>query len=98
MKHHRELENLTLTTQPLKTLKYFAAAIGQYVRQFMAKGGWYVLLIMLAGGIGMVSMTIGGPHEKVLTFRHAFFFFTFAVRLLVKVVGISCRLDNMICL
>lgn len=64
VKHHRELENLTLTTQPLKTLKYFAAAVGQYVRQFMAKGGWYVLLIMLAGGIGMVSMTIGGPHEK----------------------------------
>ncbi|KAM1799471.1 hypothetical protein ACFX12_033407 [Malus domestica] len=64
LKHHRELERLTLTMQPLKTLKYFNLAIGQYVRRFMAKGGWFVLLIMLAGGIGVITMTIGGPQQE----------------------------------
>lgn len=65
MKQHRELESLTLTAQPLKTLKYFMLGFGQCLRQFMAKGGWLVLLIMLAGGIGMLTITFGGPQEEV---------------------------------
>ncbi|KAM5561246.1 hypothetical protein ABKV19_022041 [Rosa sericea] len=69
VRHHRELENLTLTTRPVKTLKYFTVAIGRYFRQFMATGGWFVLFIMLAGGLGIATMTISGPHEKEL-FRY----------------------------
>nr|XP_008388565.2 vacuole membrane protein KMS1-like isoform X1 [Malus domestica] len=64
LKHHQELENLTLATQPLKTLKYFNLAIGQYVRRFMARGGWFLLLIMLAGGIGVITATVGGPQQE----------------------------------
>ena len=87
MKHHQELQNLTLTTQPLKTLKYFNLAIGQYVRRFMARGGWFLLLIMLAGGIGVITMTIGGPQREVLTsWEH---FSVGAFRFLVRVTDIS---------
>ncbi|XP_021817511.1 vacuole membrane protein KMS1-like [Prunus avium] len=64
VKQHRELESLTLTAQPLKTLKYFMLGFGQCLRQFMAKGGWLVLLFILAGGIGMLTITIGGPQEE----------------------------------
>ncbi|XP_050381716.1 vacuole membrane protein KMS1-like [Argentina anserina] len=62
-RHHRELENLTLRARPVKTLRYFTVAIGRYVRQFLARGGSFVLLTMLAGGLGIATMTIGGPHE-----------------------------------
>lgn len=74
-RHHRELENLTLTARPVKTLRYFTVAIGRYVRQFMARGGSFVLFTMLAGGLGIATMTIGGPHERVITFKHTFSLF-----------------------
>ena len=41
----------------------------------MARGGSFVLFTMLAGGIGVATMTIGGPHETVLVFKHAFSLF-----------------------
>ncbi|XP_004302421.1 PREDICTED: vacuole membrane protein KMS1-like [Fragaria vesca subsp. vesca] len=63
-RHLRELENLTLTARPVKTLRYFTVAIGRYVRQFMARGGSFVLFTVLVLGLGIATMTIGGPHEK----------------------------------
>lgn len=68
-RHQQEVENLTLTTQPLKTSKFFVLAIFQYVKQsilyLLAKGGWLMLLSTVAVAIGILIMTIDGPHEKV---------------------------------
>jgi hypothetical protein len=67
-RHQQEVENLTLTTQPLKTSKFFVLAIFQYVKQsilyLLAKGGWLMLLSTVAVAIGILIMTIDGPHEK----------------------------------
>ena len=65
----QELENMTLTTQPFKTIKFFTLAIVQYMKQtilyLLAKGGWLMLFSVVVGAIGIVLMTIDGPHEKV---------------------------------
>ncbi|KAE8077015.1 hypothetical protein FH972_015624 [Carpinus fangiana] len=67
-RHQQEVENLTLTAQPLKTSKFFVLAIFQYVKQsilyLLAKGGWLMLLSTVAVAIGVLIMTIDGPHEK----------------------------------
>ncbi|KAI4345618.1 hypothetical protein L6164_012720 [Bauhinia variegata] len=67
-KHQKELENLTLTIQPFKTLKFFTLAIIQYLKStisyLLAKGGWLLLSSAAVGVLGIVLMTIDGPHEK----------------------------------
>ncbi|PON80110.1 SNARE associated Golgi protein [Parasponia andersonii] len=67
-KHQQDLENLTLSTQPFKTLKLFVLAVLQYIRRsisyLLAKGGWLMLLSTVALAIGILLMTIDGPHEK----------------------------------
>ncbi|XP_022738759.1 vacuole membrane protein KMS1-like [Durio zibethinus] len=67
-RHRQELENLTLTTQPFKTLRLFILAIFQYCKQsvlyLLAKGGWLMLLSSLVAALGILLMTIEGPHEK----------------------------------
>ncbi|KAK9291748.1 hypothetical protein L1049_019698 [Liquidambar formosana] len=67
-KHQQELENLTLTTQPFKTLKFFSLSVFQCLQRPIlcpfAKGGWLLLLCTLAGGIGVLGMTLGEPNEK----------------------------------
>lgn len=67
-KHQRELENLTLTTQPLKTLKLFILAVIQcFQRPILSpfsKGGWLMLLCTLAGGIGLLVTFCGRPNEE----------------------------------
>lgn len=91
MKHRRELESLTLTMQPLKTLKHFNMAIGQCLRRFMAKGGWIVLVIILVGGVGMLIMTVGGSQKEVCTFGTWFCAYLHCVscRLLVMLAHVS---------
>lgn len=65
-----ELENLTLTTQPFKTLKYSTLAVIQYIKKTMlyllAKGGWLMLFSVAVGTLGVVLMTLGCLHEKVI--------------------------------
>ncbi|MCH88624.1 vacuole membrane protein 1-like, partial [Trifolium medium] len=67
-KHQLELENLTLTTQPFKTLKFFTLAIIQYLKKtalyLLAKGGWLMLLSFVVGALGIMLVTVDGPHEK----------------------------------
>uniref|UniRef100_A0A5B7A3Q2 Uncharacterized protein n=1 Tax=Davidia involucrata TaxID=16924 RepID=A0A5B7A3Q2_DAVIN len=67
-KHQRELENLTLTTQPLDTLIFFILAVIQCVQQqifhIFAKRGWLMLASVLAGGIGILVTTCAGSHEE----------------------------------
>ncbi|KAF8392463.1 hypothetical protein HHK36_022805 [Tetracentron sinense] len=67
-KHQQELENLTLTAQPVKTLKLFILATVEYLKQstlyLFGKGGWLLLLSSLVAALGILLMTIDGPHEK----------------------------------
>ncbi|KMS95411.1 hypothetical protein BVRB_008510 [Beta vulgaris subsp. vulgaris] len=67
-KHQHELETLTLTAQPFKTLKFFVLALYGYVKQSFAylleKGGWLLVFSTLVISCGVLSATIEGPHEK----------------------------------
>ncbi|CAL5347165.1 hypothetical protein CsSME_00033429 [Camellia sinensis var. sinensis] len=67
-KHKQELENLTLTTQPFKTMKFFILAIIQYLKKsvlyLLAHGGWLMVLCTFVVLLGILLVTIDGPHEK----------------------------------
>ncbi|KAL9389854.1 hypothetical protein Peur_018459 [Populus x canadensis] len=67
-RHQQELENLTMTGQPFKTLKFFVLAMVQYCKRsvfyLLAKGGWLMLLSTVVAAVGIVLVTIDGPHEK----------------------------------
>ncbi|XP_010525187.2 PREDICTED: vacuole membrane protein KMS1-like isoform X2 [Tarenaya hassleriana] len=67
-KHELELENLTLTTQPLNTSKFFVLAIVQYIRQsisyLLAHGGLFMLLSTLVAAFGVLLVMVDGPHGK----------------------------------
>ncbi|XP_023006134.1 vacuole membrane protein KMS1-like [Cucurbita maxima] len=67
-KQKEELENLTLVTQPFKTLKFFILGVLQYskhsIAYILAKGGWFLLLHLIIGVAGILILTIEGPHEK----------------------------------
>ncbi|KAL2922593.1 Vacuole membrane protein KMS1, partial [Bienertia sinuspersici] len=68
-KQQHELETLTLTTQPFRTLKFFVFAIYDYVKQSVAyilAKGWLVVFSTLVMSCGALLVTIEGSHEKVL--------------------------------
>lgn len=70
-KHREELDNLTLTTQPLRTLKLFAFAVIQWIHQTIRHGaGLFVFSGILAGSIGILLITIGGTHEMIQELIH----------------------------
>ncbi|KAK9933361.1 hypothetical protein M0R45_020560 [Rubus argutus] len=66
--YQEELDNLTLTTQPFRTLKFFILYVVQYVKSsisyLLARGGWLMLLSTVVLSLGIFLMTIDGPHEK----------------------------------
>lgn len=65
-----DLEKLTLTTQPYRTLKLFVLATLQYLKQsllfLLRKGGWFMLLSILAVSLVTFLIAVDGPQEKVL--------------------------------
>ncbi|CAK7340711.1 unnamed protein product [Dovyalis caffra] len=64
-KQREELENLTLATQPIKTLTYFVLAIVQCLQRLFAKSGWLLLLISaLIGTIGILVIATGSPYQE----------------------------------
>ncbi|OMO61197.1 SNARE associated Golgi protein family [Corchorus capsularis] len=67
-RHRQDLESLTLTTQPIKTFKLFILAVFLYFKRsvlyLLAKGGWLMLLSTLIAALGILLVTIEGPHEK----------------------------------
>ncbi|CAN1280247.1 hypothetical protein LINPERPRIM_LOCUS17366 [Linum perenne] len=69
-KHQQELENLTIATQPIKTLKFFVLSIFQYfklcVLYLLGKGVWLMLLSAVVVAFVFLVPTIDGPHEKHL--------------------------------
>ncbi|KAK3027246.1 hypothetical protein RJ639_041664 [Escallonia herrerae] len=78
-KHEQELENLTLTTQPFKTLKLFIFAVIQYLKRsilyLLTHGGWFMLLSTILLLSGVLLITIDGPHEKHVKELHQYFQF-----------------------
>lgn len=68
-KHEKEVENLTLTTQPLNTLKLFVEATIQYINRsisyLLAHGGWFIVITTLLVASGGLLVTVDGPHGKV---------------------------------
>ncbi|KAJ4719466.1 Vacuole membrane protein KMS1 [Melia azedarach] len=63
--HQEELVNLTLTTQPLNTLKYFVLAIAQCLRRATFQPSvWLMLLSAAVGIIGVLVMTLGGTRTE----------------------------------
>lgn len=79
--HQQESDNLTITTQPFRTLKFFVLAVIQYIKSsisyLLAKGGWLMLLSTVAIVIGILVVTIDGPHEKVFCFVNSHCGFNF---------------------
>lgn len=71
-KHEKEVENLTLTSQPLSTLSLFVEATVLYFKRsvlyLLAHGGWFMLLTTLLVAFGVLLVTVDGPHGKVNTF------------------------------
>ncbi|CAN1129306.1 hypothetical protein LINPERPRIM_LOCUS17371, partial [Linum perenne] len=69
-KHQQELENLTIATQPIKTLKFFVLAIFQYFKlcllYLLGKGVWLMLLSAVVVAFVFLVATIDGSHEKHL--------------------------------
>lgn len=69
-KHQQELENLTLTAQPFKTIKFFILGVIQYLKRsilyLLAKGGWLMLSCTVVAALGILLVTFDGPHEKHL--------------------------------
>ncbi|KAG5560142.1 hypothetical protein RHGRI_003431 [Rhododendron griersonianum] len=75
-KHQQELENLTLTTQPFKTLKFFILAVIKYLKRsvsyLLAHGGWLMVLCSVVVLVGILLFTIDGPHGKHVEEFHEF--------------------------
>ncbi|CAN8306199.1 unnamed protein product [Cochlearia groenlandica] len=69
-RHQQDLEKLTLTSQPFKTLRLFVVAVFLYVRKsisyLLANGGWLLLLSSLFVALSALLVTIDGPHVKHL--------------------------------
>lgn len=67
-RHQKELENLTLVSQPLKTLKLFILAVIEYLQRSVAylltHGGWFMFLSALIILAGVLLITVDGPHGK----------------------------------
>ncbi|KAL6581766.1 meiotic spindle pole body protein Kms1 [Orobanche minor] len=67
-KHQEDLENLTLTSQPIKTLKLFILAIRQYLKHsaayLLSHGGLLMLLSTVVVIPSILLVTVDGPHEK----------------------------------
>ncbi|XXG46155.1 hypothetical protein AAC387_Pa02g1070 [Persea americana] len=67
-KHQLDQEKLTLTTQPYRTLKLFVLATLQYLKRsllfLLRKGGWFMLLSILAVSLVTFLIAVDGPQEK----------------------------------
>lgn len=71
-KHQQDLEKLTLTSQPFKTLRFFVVAVLLYVRRWssylLANVGWLMLFGSIFVAFAALLVTLDGPHVKVNRF------------------------------
>lgn len=76
-KHKKDLEDLTLTKQPLRTLHFFLLAMLQYLKRLatyiLSKRGLFFLLIVLVVAPGVLVAVSDGLHRKVCCRSNAFF-------------------------
>lgn len=67
-KHRLELENMTLSTQPFRTFKFFIFASADYMKRYilyiLTKGVWFTILTTLFVVGGLFLVATDGPHEK----------------------------------
>ncbi|KAI3496539.1 hypothetical protein L1887_38904 [Cichorium endivia] len=67
-KHKQELENLTLISQPFKTLKLFIVAVLQYLRRslvyLLTHVVWLMLFVTLTVTGGLLFLSVDGPYGK----------------------------------
>ncbi|KAL5228081.1 hypothetical protein ABZP36_016346 [Zizania latifolia] len=67
-KHKMELENLTLTKHPFRTLHFFMLAMLQYFKRLatyiLSKGALFVVLIVLVLVPGLLLVVTDGLHKK----------------------------------
>lgn len=68
IKHQQKLENLTLTSQPFKTIKLFILVFLLYLKRsavyVLSHGVWLVLLFATVVVSGIISLSVDGSHEK----------------------------------
>lgn len=67
-KHNRELEHLSLTNQPLKTVKFFSLAVLKHLRRFSVntmKCSCLVVILLAAAG-GILLLTRGRAYLETL--------------------------------
>ena len=68
-KHRLELESLTLTSQPFKTIALFVLAVGQSIRStcscVLKEGARLKFLVLLVVTTWVLLLVVDGPHEKV---------------------------------
>ncbi|KAG0487266.1 hypothetical protein HPP92_009361 [Vanilla planifolia] len=74
-KHQIEVQSLTLTSQPFRTLQLFVFAVGAYLRRLLLyilrRVGWLLLLIFV-GTFWLFLLSIEGSHERVEEFLRYF--------------------------
>ncbi|KAK1418308.1 hypothetical protein QVD17_27451 [Tagetes erecta] len=67
-KHTRELENLTLTSQPFQTLKLFIVAIAEYLTRsliyLLTHGVWLMLLAIVTVAGVVLFLSANGPRGQ----------------------------------
>jgi len=67
-KHKMDLENLTLTKHPLRTLHFFLLAMLRYLKRLatyiLSKGGFFFLLIVLLVASGILLAVSDGQNKK----------------------------------
>ncbi|CAA7404140.1 unnamed protein product [Spirodela intermedia] len=78
-RHRLEIENLTLASQPFRTLRLFALGTVQYLKQSLVflvrKGRSFMVMTILLVPILIALLVVEGPHEKhVQEFLHYFRF------------------------
>lgn len=68
--HQKELEELVLTKRPFETMKLFALAILQYLKQLalyvINRWASFSLLTTLGIALGVMLIMLDGPHDKLV--------------------------------
>ncbi|XP_019187894.1 PREDICTED: vacuole membrane protein KMS1-like isoform X2 [Ipomoea nil] len=69
-KHQKELENLTLATQPVRTIRFFTLAVLKFLQRPVlctsSKLSWLFLTSTLAAGFGILFLSFRKPYAEEL--------------------------------
>lgn len=84
-----EVENLTLTKHPFRTLNFFMLAMLQYLKRLgtyiLSKGALFVLLIVLVVAPGLFLAVLMVCRKRCVTLHAIGYFITFVVFMLIRV-------------